>query len=78
MDIKEIIRKFIEEEVFQDKIVNLDNDTELIRSNLMDSLSIVKLLVSLEETFNISLDDELELVNFSSINNIAAVVERKK
>lgn len=78
MDIKEIIRKFIEEEVFQDKIVDLDNDTELIRSNLMDSLSIVKLLVSLEETFNISLDDELELVNFSSINNIAAVVERKK
>lgn len=78
MEYREIIVEYLKKEVFEGKNIDLKDDTELINGNLMDSLSIVKLLVFLEDTFSISLDDELELTNFSTINDMVKLIERKK
>jgi len=35
---------------------NITKDTELVESEILDSLGLIKLVSSLEDTFNISLD----------------------
>lgn len=78
MAYKDIIIDYLKKDIFEGKDVDLQDDTELMNGNLMDSLSIVKLLVFLEDTFSISLDDELDFANFSTINDIVKMLERKK
>jgi acyl carrier protein len=79
MDIRNIIKNYIINEVLkgeqQDSKFLDDENLEL--SNIVDSLSLVRLLVFIEETFEISLDTELDLDNFASINNIVNMVQRR-
>lgn len=71
------IRNFIEKELLDDSTVDWDNETDIISSGLIDSLSIVRLLVFLEDTFEINLDDSLELDNFKSVISISNLVRSK-
>lgn len=78
MDYKEIIKDYLIKNIMGGDGIDINDDTELILNNLIDSLSVVRLLVFLEDTFDISLDDQLDLANFSSLNNIYAMIQRKK
>lgn len=78
MNYKEIIKNYIVKDMLDEDNVEINDDTELILNNLIDSLSVVRLLIFLEDTFEIGLDDELDLKNFSSLNNIYDLINRKK
>ena len=50
-------------------------ETDLMESGLLDSLTLVELMASLEEKFGISISfDDIELDNFRSVDRIAEFV----
>jgi len=52
-------------------------DTDLMESGLLDSLTLVELMSSLEEQFGIHISiDEIEFDNFRSASRIAELVNR--
>ena len=53
----------------------LKNDTSLLESGILDSLSLLKLLVFLEEEFKVPVD-EFELIpeNFNTVNAICGYI----
>lgn len=58
-----------------DKKIGLDDDLIFLG---MNSISSIKLIVLLEETFNTTFDDEALLFeNFSTINKIIGILEPK-
>jgi acyl carrier protein len=53
-------------------------DTDLMESGLLDSLTLVELMSSLEEQFGINISfDEIEIDNFRSARRIAEFVNRR-
>lgn len=78
MSINENIRNYILTELLTEQAsVKWDDDTDIISSGILDSLSIVRLLVYVEDTFKINLDDSLDLDNFKSVNSISTIVNSK-
>ena len=54
-------------------------DTDLMESGLLDSLTLVELMSSLEEQFGINISfDEVEIDNFRSASRIAEFVNRRR
>lgn len=54
-----------------------DEDTELIESAMLDSLTIVFLVTQLEEKYNVTVDEKLILPeNFTSIRKIADLLKQ--
>lgn len=57
----------------------LGNDTSLIGEGIVDSTGILELIMYLEESFAIKVnDDEMTPTHFDSVATIAAFVERKR
>jgi len=54
----EIIAKFIQRELSKDKEQNIGQDTMFISSGLVDSFSLIRLLVFIEDEFGIVIPDE--------------------
>jgi acyl carrier protein len=53
-------------------------DTDLMESGLLDSLTLVELMSSLEEQFNIRISfEEIEIDNFRSVRRIAEFVSQR-
>ncbi len=53
-------------------------NTDLMETGLLDSLTLVELMTSLEEEFGISISfDEIELDNFRSVARIAEFVSER-
>ena len=57
---------------------SLDPDEDLLATGIIDSLGVVKLIVSLEKAFRIEVKDE-DVVpeNFQSLDSLAKFVEQK-
>jgi acyl carrier protein len=56
----------------------LDSEEDLIERGIIDSLGIMKLIVSMEETFGIKVNDEDILPeNFQNLNAMVKFVEQK-
>lgn len=56
----------------------LNGDDDIFAAGFVNSLVIVQLISFLENNFSINIEDEdLELSNFRSVNNILAFIERK-
>ena len=54
-----------------------DTESDLVQSGLLDSLTLVDLLVHLERSFGFTVVmDELDLEDFRSVDRIAAYVDR--
>lgn len=76
MDNKEIIRDLISS-IIEDNGINLENDTELLQSEILDSLGIAQLVAGIETEFDIELDgDDILPENFSTINSISNLVSK--
>ena len=75
-----MIRDYILAELVKDKSQASVGDTDsLIENGIVDSLGIMKLIGFLEDKISIQIsDDELVPENFSTINSIAALVQKKK
>jgi len=78
MEIRNEILEFIKCEIVDGLMnINLDFTTDLIESGVIDSMGIMKLLVFVEDSFNLKVSDsELVPNNFESINSISHLVER--
>jgi len=77
MNLTNEIKTYIEENLLTDNTVLWDMSTDIIASGLLDSLSIVKLMVFIEDHYNISIDDAEDLEQFKTLGTIAALVENK-
>lgn len=59
-------------------ISKIDDDDDLLKQDIIDSITAISLITALEERFNISVGfDELKMINFSTISKITAFVEKK-
>jgi len=77
MNLKNEIKQYIVGDLLTDKSVIWDESTDIIASGLLDSLSIVKLMVFIEDNYNISIDDAEDLEQFKTLETIAALVQNK-
>ncbi len=57
---------------------SLDSDEDLLEHGMLDSMGIMKLIIYLEETFSIKVEDE-EIIpdNFQTLNSMVRYLERK-
>ena len=80
IEIREAIRGFILSKYLPTESPgNLQNDTPLQSSGLLDSLAIVNLANFVEQRFEISLDlRDTATERFDSVDQIAGVVQRKR
>ncbi len=78
-DVRASVKAYLRAELDAAKLgTQLDDDTKLIESGIIDSLGIMKLLQYLEESFSIHIgDDELRPENFETPGIIASLVEKK-
>ena len=75
-NIEQIIREIILSNLLNPKEVNISAQTNLVKDIGMDSISLIMMVVSIEEKFNIELpDDFLTEGNLSSYSNIVSIVE---
>ncbi len=78
-DVKATIREYIAAELAEDETTQIDDDTNLLEEEIVDSLGIFTLVTWLDETFAISIDpEEVNLDNFETLETITALVERKR
>ncbi|WP_314175270.1 acyl carrier protein [Streptomyces winkii] len=55
----------------------VSDDMPLISGRVLDSLAAVQIVVYVERTFGIEIaDEDLELVNFDTVNGLVALVHR--
>lgn len=79
MDVQKEIKKFISENFIAGRKEGVLSDNEsLIESGIIDSTGVLELVLFIEETFSITVEDE-ELVpeNLDSIENLLAFLKNK-
>jgi acyl carrier protein len=75
-EIKDIVMEFIYKEFIEIEDTKITFETPLITSGLIDSFSMVSLLVFLENKFKVKIPpDKATPDSFDSINKIAALVK---
>ena len=72
--------EFIKTDLARGKVTgNLGFSDDLIESEILDSLGIMKLILFLENNSSVKIsDDDLTLENFSSILSINSLIDRKR
>jgi acyl carrier protein len=78
--VETIINDYISRELVPDAaLLPLKNDTSLLDSGILDSLSLLRLVVFLEEQFDITMGDaDLLPENFASVNAICAYLRTRE
>jgi methoxymalonate biosynthesis acyl carrier protein len=79
LNINESVRDFIESNLIAfDDDVTIDDDDNIFESGFVDSSVAMQLVIYVEEKFGIQVtDDDLDLINFSTINRIVQFINRK-
>ena len=75
-----VINDYISRELVQDPaLLPLADETPLLESGILDSLSLLRLVVFLEERFGITMGDaDLLPENFASVNTICAYLRARE
>ena len=75
-----VINDYISRELVPDAaLLPLANDTSLLDSGILDSLSLLRLVVFLQDRFQLTVDDtELLPENFDSVNAICAYLRARE
>lgn len=77
-EVRERVRDFILQEFLPgESRENLKDDTPLTGSGILDSVSTLKLVSFIEETYGITVEPHEASSDFGTIDEIAALVERK-
>jgi acyl carrier protein len=78
--VETIINDYISRELVQDPaLLPLGNETSLLESGILDSLSFLRLMVFLEEQFGIMMGDaDLLPENFASVDTICAYLRARE
>lgn len=78
MDYSSTVRDFIVENFLFGEGDQLQDDTSFLEMGIIDSTGVLELVMFLEETFGMKIqDDELVPENLDNLNNIAAFLDRK-
>jgi len=79
MEINSTIRNFIIENFLFEEDESLKEDTSFLENGIIDSTGILELVMFIEETYGISVDDD-EIVpeNLDSISNITKYIQKKQ
>jgi len=80
MELKENIKQFIEANliVFEDEVEIHDEDN-IFQMGYVNSLFAMKLLTYVENEFGITIEnDEMDIKNFSTVNNIVGLITKKQ
>lgn len=80
MDIKQKIRRFIADNLIKfDEDLDFSDDDNIFSMGFVNSLFAMKLLNYIEAEFCMTVEsDEMELSNFSSVNNIVNFINKKR
>ncbi len=75
-----VINDFISRELVQDaSVLPLGNTTSLLETGILDSLSLLRLVVYIQERFGIPVDDvDLVPENFDSVDAICAYLRSRE
>ena len=77
-DIKANIKDYILEEFVPDGDIDVEDDTNLLEEEVVDSLGIFTLVSFIENKFSVSIDaEEVNLDNFETLSSITKLVESK-
>jgi acyl carrier protein len=78
--VETIVSDYISRELVPDAaLLPLTNETSLLDSGILDSLSLLRLVVFLEERFEITMGDaDLLPENFASVNAICAYLRSRE
>jgi acyl carrier protein len=78
-NIQKTFRNFIIENFLFEEDNNLKEDTSFLENGVIDSTGVLELVMFIEETYGISVeDDEIVPENLDSISKIAEYVQRKQ
>ncbi len=79
MDLQEQIRSFIAERFLFDQGAAIDAGQSLMKAGILDSTGAMELVMFLESTFGIKVEDaEIVPANLDTIHALASFVTRKK
>jgi acyl carrier protein len=75
-----VINDYISREIVQDPaVLPLSNDTSLLAGGILDSLSLLRLVVFLQDRFQLTVDEtDLLPENFDSVNAICAYLRARE
>ena len=75
-----VINDYISREIVQDPaVLPLLNDTSLLRGGILDSLSLLRLVVFLQDRFQLTVDEtDLLPENFDSVDAICAYLRARE
>ena len=75
-----VINDYISREIVQNPaLLPLSNDASLLEGGILDSLSLLRLVVFLEERFNIAVGEaDLLPENFDTVNTICAYLRARQ
>jgi acyl carrier protein len=78
MNIEQTLEKFITEELLLGQRTKIDPQESLTTSGVIDSLSLLRLIAFIEETFNVQVEDtELSPDNFETLDLMVDLIEGK-
>lgn len=79
MNVRQEIKQFIAENfLFTGDTNKIDDDTSFMNEGIIDSMGIMELIVFIEETYKINVEnDEIEPDNLDSVNNLYNFIMRK-
>ncbi len=73
------VRQFIIENFLFEEDNNLKEDTSFLENGIIDSTGVLELVMFIEETYGISVDDgEIVPENLDSISNITQYIQKKQ
>jgi acyl carrier protein len=79
MQMEDIIRIYIQQEILKDPNRNLESDEPLISSGLIDSFSLVDIALFVEQEFGVRIDDaELTAEVFDSLDELSALIKQRQ
>ncbi len=74
-----MIKEYIEENMDAFIVDEIQDDENIFEKGFVQSIFAVQLLSFIESTFNVSIsDDDIQLTNFSTINNIDKLIAKTK
>ena len=77
-EIKASIKDYILEEFVPDGDIDVEDDTNLLEEEVVDSLGIFTLVSFIESKFGVSIEaEEVNLDNFETLSSITKLVESK-
>lgn len=78
MDVKGTIREYILDEFVPEGDIDVEDDTNLLEEEVVDSLGIFTLVSFIESKFSVSIDaEEVNLDNFETLTTITSLVDSK-